>query len=151
MSTAQRGGTATDREHRGQGQPVRATPQRRAVTSSLAELDGFHSAQDLHRLITESGKKVSLATVYRILQSLEEAGEVDVLPGEDGQALYRQCAAEEHHHHLRCRSCGRAEDIGADVVEAWAEQIAGRYGYTDIRHVVEVSGICERCAAAQRD
>lgn len=124
---------------------VRNTRQRRTVVASLATQDGFHSAQDLHRIIAEDGDRVSLATVYRILQSLEQAGEVDVLRDEEGQSLYRQCARQEHHHHLLCRRCGRAEDISAEMVERWAERIGAEFGYTGIAHTVEVTGFCPRC------
>lgn len=124
---------------------VRNTRQRRAVVGALAELDGFRSAQDLHRIIAEGGDKVSLATVYRILQSLEAQGDVDTVQGPDGQALYRRCADDRHHHHLLCRRCGRAEDVSAEVVEQWAAATARAFGYTAVAHTVEITGLCAEC------
>lgn len=126
-------------------QEFRNTRQRRSVADALETLAEFHSAQDLHRIITERGGKVSLATVYRILQSLEETGEVDTVQGDDGQTLYRKCPADEHHHHLLCRRCGAAEDIEADVVEQWAEGIGASLGYSEIVHTIELTGLCADC------
>ena len=38
------------------------------------------------------GEPVGLATVYRTLQTLADAGEVDMLRTEDGEAIYRRCS-----------------------------------------------------------
>lgn len=129
------------------GPEVRNTRQRRTVVSTLENTEDFHSAQALHRSIVDAGEKVSLATVYRILQSLTEQGVVDAVYDDDGQALYRMCATEHHHHHLRCRRCGAAEELEAEQVEAWAEQIGARYGFSEIDHRIELSGLCPRCTA----
>ncbi|MBS6030629.1 MAG: transcriptional repressor [Kocuria rhizophila] len=126
---------------------VRNTKQRRAVVRALQHLDDFISTQDLHRVLQEREESVSLATTYRILQSMAELGQVDVLRSSDGEAIYRRCEAEHHHHHLVCRSCGAAVELEAPQVESWAEQTARRYGYADVDHTVEISGICAECAA----
>ena len=126
---------------------VRNTKQRRAVVRALQHLDDFISTQDLHRVLQEREEPVSLATTYRILQSMAELGQVDVLRSADGEAIYRRCEAEHHHHHLVCRSCGAAVELEAPQVESWAEQTARRYGYADVDHTVEISGICAECAA----
>src|SRR5699024_9136283 len=60
-----------------------------------------------------TGTPIGLATGYRILQALAEAGEVDVVRTGDGEALYRLCRSTEHHHHLLCRRCGRAVELDA--------------------------------------
>ncbi|HAG63871.1 MAG TPA: transcriptional repressor, partial [Kocuria sp.] len=113
---------------------VRNTKQRRAVTGALQRLEDFISTQDLHRLLKDQGESVSLATTYRILQSMAELGQVDVLRSADGEAIYRRCEAQHHHHHLVCRSCGAAVEIEAPDVETWAEATARRYGYADVDH-----------------
>ena len=129
---------------------VRNTKQRRALTATLDTLEDFISAQDLHQLMVSRGDAVSLATTYRILQSMLSAGEVESLKTEEGEAIYRRCEAEHHHHHLVCRSCGAAVELEAPDVETWAEETARRYGYADVDHTVEISGICAECAARDR-
>ena len=126
---------------------VRNTKQRRAVTAELHRLEDFISTQDLHRRLQDQGESVSLATTYRILQSMAELGQVDVLRTAEGEAIYRRCEAQHHHHHLVCRSCGATVELEAPDIEAWAENTARRHGYTDVDHTVEISGICEQCAA----
>lgn len=128
----------------------RVTKQRLAVSAALDELDDFVSTQELHRILHERGVSVSLATSYRILQSMAEDGAVDVLRNPDGEAVYRRCAVAEHHHHLLCRNCGKAVEIEAPVVEKWAAKVAQEHGYTQVSHTVEIIGLCPECSASQQ-
>jgi Fur family ferric uptake transcriptional regulator len=93
---------------------MRPTKQRLAVVDAMASFDDFRSAQEIHDLLGRRGDPVGLATVYRTLQRLADAGEVDVLRTEDGEAIYRRCS-ETHHHHLVCRSCGEIFDVDCAV------------------------------------
>lgn len=129
------------------GAPLRMTRQRAAVLDALDASDEFLSAQQWHDALRHAGSSIGLATVYRTLQSLAEAGDVDALRT-DGETLYRRCATGAgHHHHLRCRQCGATEDIEGPGVEEWADGVAARYGYSRIEHTIELTGVCGDCAA----
>ncbi|MGH3447352.1 MAG: Fur family transcriptional regulator [Nocardioidaceae bacterium] len=123
----------------------RPTRQRRAVIEALGEADVFRSAQDIHARLREQGEDVGLTTVYRTLQALAEADEIDVLRAPDGESVYRQCSTG-HHHHLVCRSCGRTVEIEGPTVEAWATRTAKEHGFAEIEHTLEIFGTCARCA-----
>jgi Fur family transcriptional regulator, ferric uptake regulator len=123
----------------------RTTKQRSALLAVLEEPAGFRSAQDLHARLRERGEPVGLATVYRGLQALVDAGEVDVLRGGDGEAAYRRCSPQ-HHHHLLCRSCGLTVEVADPPVERWAAKIAAEHGFRDVQHSLEVFGTCTACA-----
>jgi Fur family ferric uptake transcriptional regulator len=127
---------------------LRSTRQRTAVADVLARVDGFRSAQELHDLLRHDGASVGLTTVYRHLQALADAGHIDVLRTDGGEAVYRRCPTDEHHHHLVCRSCGRSVEVDGPEVEAWASRVAERHGFTAVSHTVEVFGTCEACATA---
>ena len=123
----------------------RQTRQRAAVTNLLSELEEFKSAQQLHDLLRERGDSVGLTTVYRCLQALSDAGELDLLVNDDGETLYRKCS-DEHHHHLVCRTCGTTVEIAGPDVESWADRVAGEHGFTSVSHTVELFGLCSSCA-----
>lgn len=127
-------------------QPGRPTRQRVAVGRCLDRLDEFRSAQQIHEALRDSGDKVGLSTVYRTLQALADAGEVDVLLTNDGEALYRRCS-EHHHHHLVCRSCGRTVEVEGPTVERWARATAEKHGFSDVSHTLEIFGLCADCSA----
>ena len=77
----------------------RSTWQRSAIMDLLERSQVFLSAQQIHAELEEEGTKVGLATVYRNLQSLAEEDLVDTVRSDDGEALYRLCTNEGHHHH----------------------------------------------------
>ena len=120
--------------------------RREAVHQALTESSGFRSAQDLYADLRADGSKIGLTTVYRALQALCDSGEVDVLRTDDGEAVYRACDTESHHHHLVCRTCSVAVEIEGPTVEKWAAEVGAKHGFTGVTHTVEVFGTCGNCS-----
>jgi Fur family ferric uptake transcriptional regulator len=125
---------------------VRSTRQRSAIAELLSGSEEFRSAQDLHDQLKASGQSIGLTTVYRNLQALADAGQVDVLRTDTGESVYRHCSSGHHHHHLVCRKCGTTVEVQADAVEQWAAEVANAHGFSDISHTVEVFGLCGACS-----
>lgn len=125
----------------------RPTRQRAAVAAVMAQQDGFVSAQQLHAVLRSSGRRIGLATVYRALQLLAAEGEVDMLRTDDGEAVYRRCVLDRHHHHLLCRRCHRTVEVEGADVETWADEMAERHGFSDVSHHLELFGTCSDCSA----
>jgi Fur family transcriptional regulator, ferric uptake regulator len=126
----------------------RNTWQRERVREALSDATGFVSAQSLHAALRGENTGIGLATVYRALAGLAAQGDADQLQSPEGESLYRACASPGHHHHLICRSCGRAVEIEADDVEEWAQRTAAQHGFTQAEHVVDIFGVCAQCTAA---
>lgn len=124
----------------------RKTRQRDAIMAIMADETDFRSAQQVHAALMAAGQTVGLATVYRNLQNLTEVGELDSLRSEEGETLYRRCAARRHHHHLVCRSCGYTVDIQDEQLEQWIAEISQRYQFSDIEHMADIFGLCANCA-----
>jgi Fur family ferric uptake transcriptional regulator len=122
----------------------RNTRQKDAVRHTLGEAIGFVSAQQLHLVLKNHGSTIGLATVYRALADLAEAGEADSLQSRDGELLYRACTTS-HHHHLICRACGKTLEIEADRVEKWADEVASAHGFTQPTHTIDIFGTCSAC------
>jgi Fur family ferric uptake transcriptional regulator len=130
-------------------QPTAASPQRRtrqrtAVQEVLAELHEFRTAQQIHDELRRRGDSIGLTTVYRTLQSLSDAGELDALRNADGETAYRRCS-DGHHHHLVCRSCGRTVEVSGPAVERWANAVAAEHGFREVSHDLEIFGTCDSC------
>jgi Fur family ferric uptake transcriptional regulator len=139
-------GAGQGEQPREQPREQRVTKQRLAVSAALDRLDDFVSTQDLHRQLQTDGVSVSLATAYRILQSMADEGLVDVLRNADGEAVYRRCSVTAHHHHLLCRNCGKTVEVEAPAVENWAARTARAHGFTAVQHTVEIFGLCPECS-----
>ncbi len=134
--------TSTDTSTDGGG--LRPTRQRRAIGAAMETFEDFRSAQEIHALLAERGERVGLSTVYRTLQTLADAGEIDALRTESGESIYRRCSAT-HHHHLVCRHCGATVEVEGPAVEKWTRTIASAHGYSDVSHTLEIFGTCGSC------
>lgn len=121
----------------------RHTRQKDVMLQGLRECEGFVSAQDLHRRLSDGGLNIGLATVYRQLRSLEEVGSVDTIRL-NGQQMFRICEDNGHHHHLICERCGRTVEIEPPD-EQWLRHIASDHGFTMTSHTLEVFGLCPDC------
>ena len=124
--------------------PPRRTRQRSAVDSILADRDDFRTAQEIHDDLRRLGERVGLTTVYRTLQAMTEAGELDALRTAEGETAYRRCSTG-HHHHLVCRSCGRTVEVSGPAVETWANAVAEQHNFRDVSHDLEIFGTCSSC------
>ena len=118
----------------------RITTQRRAIRRVLEEAPGPLGPMEVLETATADGVRLGLATVYRTIRWLLDAGEVTAvdLPGEP--ARYEP-ATRVHHHHFRCTRCGRVIDIPC-TVRALETMVPS--GYTLEAHEIFLSGTCDR-------
>jgi Fur family ferric uptake transcriptional regulator len=126
---------------------ARTTRQRAAIGAALEGAESFLSAQELFEIMRTRGDKIGLTTIYRNLQSMALKGELDVLRRDDGEAIYRRCDMDAHHHHLVCRKCGFSVELENEDLEQWTRAAALRYDFSDVTHDVELFGICKTCSA----
>ena len=122
----------------------RRTRQRAAVDEILAGRHEFRTAQEIHDDLRHRGDRVGLTTVYRTLQAMTEAGELDAIRTTEGETAYRRCSTG-HHHHLVCRNCGRTVEVSGPAVETWASAVAQQHGFRDVSHDLEIFGTCGDC------
>jgi Fur family ferric uptake transcriptional regulator len=127
----------------------RHTRHRHEVGILLRETTEFLSAQRVYALLRARGVRIGLTTVYRILQALAEQGAVDAIRTSTGEQAYRHCSPS-HHHHLMCRSCGRAIEVSGPAIETWATAVAEHHGFRDVNHSVEIFGTCPDCMTGGR-
>lgn len=121
---------------------------REAVVDAFLQVSDHLDLQQLYELARRSSPNVGLATVYRTMKLLEEAGLADVRRfGRQKGALYEVAAGKSHHDHLICESCGIIVEFTNDEVEVLQDRIAKKYGFTLRRHRHELYGTCRACAA----
>lgn len=124
------------------------TRAERAVLAVLGDDNAFLSAQQIHARLLERSQRVGLTSVYRAVQSLVAARLVDVQRNAAGEATYRRCGSDTHHHHLVCRRCGRTVEIAAPGVERWVTSVTRSHGFRAPRHTLEITGVCAACTSA---
>jgi len=121
----------------------RYTEQRAAVYRYLCSVESHPSADDVFTAVRSSIPDISLATVYKSLETLVGCGLAAKLTYGDGSARYD--GRLDPHHHARCLDCGAVMDVpghlSADVVRTLGP-VAG-FGVEGYR--LELIGHCESC------
>ncbi len=125
--------------------PQRTTRQRTAVGELLQRTSEFRTAAQIHDDLRHAGEDIGLTTVYRTLQLMVDAEQLDAIRTDDGETAYRRCSTG-HHHHLVCRGCGRTVEVEGPAIERWTDQIAAGHGFTAVEHQLEIFGLCSACA-----
>lgn len=123
----------------------RVTKQRKAIQECLERFNTFLSIQEIHAELAKTNQNVGLSTVYRVIGEMHESAEVDLVQSNSGEALYRLCSVN-HHHHLVCTECGKAVEVIDDELEAWARKVAKENKFKLSNHFVELNGVCADCA-----
>ena len=125
---------------------LRPTRQRVAIFDALGRSEQPITAQDLHAQLNRGSRRgPGLATIYRTLQALTDAGLARAFPAHEGELAYKLCEPE-HHHHLICERCGRVEEIPSCEMEGWASKIARKRGFRVTSHQADIYGLCKGCA-----
>jgi Fur family peroxide stress response transcriptional regulator len=126
---------------------MNVTPQRAAIYRALLESEDHPSPEVLYRRVHRRLPSLSLATVYKALDTLVALGlvrEVDVA----GDAK-RYDANLDRHHHMICTGCRRVTDFSDESLDAAApsKRFAGFVARTVS---VQVFGLCTACARKNR-
>jgi len=126
----------------------RFTEQRAAVFRYLRSTESHPTADDVYGAVRGEVPVISLATVYKSLETLVGCGLATKLTYGDGSARYD--GRMEPHHHARCLACSRLFDIpaqpGVSELETLEPEACG-FQITGFR--LEFTGFCERCAQLQ--
>lgn len=123
---------------------LKITQQRQSVLNVLQDKHIPLSIKEIHsKMDVES----DLATVYRTMHILEEAGLVRRCDFEDGVARFElACSCGNlHHQHLVCKQCGIVIDITTELLEQISKNLEMQTGYTNIISKLEFFGICPQC------
>lgn len=102
------------------------------------------SAEEVYRILLESGDDIGLATVYRVLTQFESAGLVVRHHFAEGHSVF-ELDYGKHHDHLVCVKCGHVEEFVDSVIEKRQQDVASRAGYTITDHSLNIYGICGKC------
>jgi Fur family ferric uptake transcriptional regulator len=123
---------------------VRPTRGRLVVLTELMRERDDATAQGLHERLRAGGEALGLATIYRTLGLLAEAGVVDALSHHPGELCYRWCGGG-HHHHLVCSRCHRVVELVDCELDPWLERVSSEHGFVATGHRLEVYGLCADC------
>jgi Fur family ferric uptake transcriptional regulator len=101
--------------------------------------DRHLKAEDIYKMLLDSGEEIALATVYRVLTQFETAGLVTRHHFDGGHAVF-EIDNGEHHDHLVDISSGRVVEFYDEVIEQRQREIADNHGFTITEHTLVLYG-----------
>ncbi|MBI4540673.1 MAG: transcriptional repressor [Gemmatimonadetes bacterium] len=124
----------------------RYTEQRGAVYRFLIGTDVHPTADDVFLAVRHEIPGISLATVYKSLETLVGCALAAKLTYGDGSARYD--GRTDPHHHARCLSCGKVTDISGRLPMKELEKLRdGANDFEVVGYRLEMLGYCASCRA----
>lgn len=123
---------------------LKATLPRLKVLSLFESSKERHlSAEDVYKVLLNSGDDVGLATVYRVLTQFEQAGLLVRHHFEGGKAVF-ELNHGTHHDHIVCMQCGAVEEFCDDEIEALQHKVAKERGFKIKEHSLYIYADCDK-------
>ena len=125
---------------------VKLTEQRRIIAKVISESKSAYGESDhpdvdeLYNRVSKIDAKISIATVYRTVKLLEEAGILAKHDFKGGKARY-EAMIESHHDHLIDIKTGDIIEFVDEEIEKLQKKVAEKYGYELVDHKLELYGI----------
>lgn len=129
---------------------LRATNGRAAVVTALRHAGGHRSVEELIEWIHgESGlyAALSVSTVYRTLEALEETGLVGAVRRQGVATTFEWMGSQESHAHLLCERCGSELLLPASVQRRIETAIVRSTAFQPSLGHLTIRGECASCAA----
>lgn len=121
----------------------RVTNQRLAILDVLRNINTHPTAEEIYDRVKSQIPDISLGTVYRTLNVLEELGLLQQISCDESQSRYD--ANVEKHYHAICLECGRVLDVSGDLLDDLEERFFVETGFTITEHRLELYGYCKEC------
>ncbi|MDR1920677.1 MAG: transcriptional repressor [Candidatus Adiutrix sp.] len=126
---------------------LRVTRQRLSVAGLLFEMTGHPTIVDLYVDLRATETGISLATVYRTLKLLKDAGLAVEFQIDDGAARVEAVNTHTTHDHLICRNCGTVVEMHNPAIQKTQAQLAQEHGFILENQAYCVYGLCSDCHA----
>ncbi len=131
---------------------LKVTHPRVRILSLFRTSEARHlSAEEVFQQLVLQQSRIGLATVYRVLMQLEEAGVLRRSSFSFNKAVVFELNEKKHHDHLICLRCGRTDEFYDAIIERQQKAVADSFGYTLSDHQLELYGYCAHCAAERAE
>jgi len=126
----------------------RLTPQRIVILGAVKASSGHVTAEQIHVQVAPRLPALNVATIYRTLQWLHEAGLVSVTDLGGGSLVYEYHGANPHHH-LICDRCRQVVEIEHSLLASLEADLNAHYGFHARFDHLAIFGLCRACRAQQ--
>ena len=124
---------------------LKSTPQRDELAAWIFKVHEHFTVDDVISSFRQMGKKVSAATVYRLVQMMLELGLLIEHDFGKGHKFYEHTPGHPHHDHIICNNCGKIIEFADESLEQLKLKIAQSYGFIMESHSLHIFGKCSEC------
>ena len=117
--------------------------QKETILRVLRSTSSHPGADWVYDQVRRKIPNVSLATIYRNLRLLKEAGYIQQVDFSSDHGRFDGNTGA--HYHLRCDKCGRIIDLNEPIRRSIEARVARRTGFKVTGHRLEVTGLCPEC------
>jgi Fur family ferric uptake transcriptional regulator len=120
---------------------------RREVVTLLGEQPCALTALEIEAALARGARRVSRASVYRILDELERVHMIQRIEAGHGMARYEPVrTGSAHHHHVVCDECGQLQPFSDEGLERAIKRLSARIPHAVTEHEVLLHGACKSCS-----
>ena len=124
------------------GKGLKQTRQRRIIVQHFLQLNSHVDAEELYEKTRNAGHDFGLATIYRTLNLLTEAGLAEQKSFTDGRSVFEVNVPDQHHDHLICLDCGHVLEFENQEIEDLQVRVASKHGFELKSHRLDLFGRC---------
>ena len=123
---------------------LKATLPRLKILEIFQTAEQRHlTAEDVYRILLSERSDIGLATVYRVLTQIQQAGILSRNHFETGKAIY-ELRDDQHHDHLVCLDCGHVEEFFDPEIEERQSAVAEEKGFVIADHALSLYANCTK-------
>lgn len=123
---------------------MRVTPQRAIIFEVIEKLNGHITAEEIFKEVQTINPYISLATVYRTLELLQD---LDLVTPTNLGGSQTHFAVMGHgvHHHLVCQNCGSITEFSDDLLDNLRQRLVEEYDFLAQVNHMSIFGTCRDC------
>jgi Fur family ferric uptake transcriptional regulator len=125
----------------------RMTRQRQIILEELRSTRSHPTADEVYAMVRQRLPRISMGTVYRNLELLEENGVIHRLETSGGPMRFDGDTAD--HYHIRCLGCHKVADIPIKPFAQLEQGCEHATDYQVVGHRLEFVGLCPQCREKQ--
>ncbi|GAB1365261.1 transcriptional repressor [Candidatus Cloacimonadaceae bacterium] len=130
---------------------LKLTSPRKKILEAVFAIHEHFNAEELYGRIKSHSQGISLATVYRTLPLLLEAGLVQHALRSAGRERYEHIYGHPKHIHWLCRSCGSLVETDLQSVDPLIAELAKSLNFKEEDIELSIRGLCWKCASTENE
>jgi len=128
---------------------LRVTDQRLVVLDALCDAGGHTTLPEVLARVRAADAAIDQSTVHRTIELLCRLGVVTATTVGLTETVY-ELAGDAPHHHVRCTVCGKADAVGAELLQPAFDRIRDERAFEVRAQHLVLEGVCAACSGKEQ-